>query len=507
MANVIRKYGVNGPSAGGWKEYDSAGNEVAAGLDKNYKGAVTATPAITSTSTPSSNLYTAGSNANASSLDTIKAALDSQNTAQASLYNQQAADQAAKIKQALAAQQVVADSNISSLNSQYGTAINTLNTEKAKLPAQTQVMNNSASSLGQQTAQKIRTAMAQMGLLQSGESASQALKNETTTSNSVNTNNVNQQNLDAEYGSKISAAQQELANKSSQIRAAMAQAQAAGDEQSLSILSEAAAKINADAAANATAYQNWAYKVGQDNFTNGLAQQSFNANQVQQAIDNAYRDTQASTQDRQFGQSLGLQEAGLTGVLNGQKTLAAQNADQAAEQFKLQYGLSVGEALGNINGNPTLAKVAQDIQNAQFKASLDQNQSQFSASLAADQANQAANRAASAANASSSASKPKALTVGQQENAATAGAIRAIQRDAPNMTRSEFNTAMADMKSVWIEDGADAKVIQEAIDNAKTKDDIAADEAAKEEAAIQANKDAWDSLPLWERLKRGTIFN
>ncbi len=319
--------------------------------------------------TPSgtSSLYTTN---NADSLASIKAALDSQNTAQASLYNQQASDQAAKIKAALAAQQITADSNISNLENQYGTAINSLNTEKAKLPAQTQVMNNSASSLGQQTAQKIRTAMAQMGLLQSGESASQALKNETTTANSINTNNVNQQNLDADYGNKIAAAQQELASKLAAIRDAMAVAQENGDAQSLAIAQEAAAQINAEGAKNALAYQNWANTIGQQNFTNSLAQQQFDANQLQNAIENAYRENQSKIAQQQFGQSLGLQEAGLTGIYNGQKTLAAQAADQAANQFELQYGLSVGEALGNINGNPTLAAKAQAIQEAQFNANL-----------------------------------------------------------------------------------------------------------------------------------------
>jgi hypothetical protein len=49
-------------------------------------------------------------------------------------------------------------------------------------------------------------------------------------------------------------------------------------------------------------------------------------------------------QDRSFG----LQEAGLTGILNGQQTLAAREADR-------NYGLNLGQLTGTFNGQRTLA--------------------------------------------------------------------------------------------------------------------------------------------------------
>ena len=115
--------------------------------------------------------------------------------------------------------------------------------------------------------------------------------------------------------------------------------------------------------------------------------------------------------------------------------------------------------------------------------------------------------AASMARASSGGSgggfSPK-LTVGQQADYATADAIEAIQRDAPNMTREEFNTAMITIKPQFIRDGVDMKVIQDAIDSVQTKDEI---EAANNKTYEEENTKAWNDLSLWERLKRGTMFN
>jgi hypothetical protein len=205
--------------------------------------------------------------------------------------------------------------------------------------------------------------------------------------------------------------------------------------------------------------------------------------------------------------SFSMQEAGLTGQYKGQKTQQAQQADQAAYQFERQYGLSVDEALGSINGNPTLQAMAQQIQNAQFQASQAQNQSQFtqgqaqqesqfSRNLAADQANQSASRAASSARSSAS---PKP-TVGQLGNQATADAIDDLTNDAPNMTRSELNNAYNKLKSSFIRDGADLKLIQEAMENVQTSDEIATEQASTQSAA-QANEEeqGWANLPWWQK--------
>ena len=85
-------------------------------------------------------------------------------------------------------------------------------------------------------------------------------------------------------------------------------------------------------------------------------------------------------------------------------------------------------------------------------------------------------------------------TVGQQGDNATAMAIEAIQSQAPNMTRKDFNSAIAGIKSTWIRDGADFKVIQDAIDSAVTKDEA---ESAKSITDAAANAKAYNAKKHW----------
>jgi len=85
-------------------------------------------------------------------------------------------------------------------------------------------------------------------------------------------------------------------------------------------------------------------------------------------------------------------------------------------------------------------------------------------------------------------------TVEQQGDNATAMAIEAIQDQAPNMTRSQFNIAMTGIKSTWIRDGADFKVIQDAIDSAVTKDEAATLDI---EAARIANAKKYNANKSW----------
>ena len=94
---------------------------------------------------------------------------------------------------------------------------------------------------------------------------------------------------------------------------------------------------------------------------------------------------------------------------------------------------------------------------------------------------------------------PKAPTEGEKGRIATADAIEAIQRDAPNMTRSEFNTAISKMKSTWTRDYVDFKIIQDVIDSVQTKDETAAQDVAAAEAA---NTEEWNKLGWWEKRRR-----
>jgi hypothetical protein len=315
-----------------------------------------------------------------------------------------------------------------------------LNTERAKIPGQTTTLNNAASNNGITNAQKIRNSLNQMGLLQSGESATQQLLNDTTVANNTNANNLKGQELDMGYGNQIATAQTELATKVKQINDAISLAQAQGDENSLLVLKDAQAKIANATATSAVDYNKYAYTAGRDAVSDRMTQQEIDARNVQNALDNVYRQNEADTKNRQW-----------------------------QDQFTQS--------------------------NAQFDKNYALNQQELAASIA----NQAASRAASAAK--SSTTKP---TVGQLGDAATADAIEAIQSSAPKLTRSEFNTGISNLKSSWIRDGADLKVIQEIIDNVKTRDEIEQEQVAEE---ATTNSQAWADLPLWERLKRGTMFN
>lgn len=242
-------------------------------------------------------------------LSNIQAALNAQTSAQTGLYNQQASDQAAKIRQAIARQTQQGEATKTDYTNQMNTAINTLNTERAKIPGQITNLNNQASSTGMVNAQHIRNALAQMGLLQSGESASQQLLNDTTVQNNINANNLQGQQLDASYGDKIASAQTDLASKVKAINDAIALAQAQGDENALLALQDAQAKIANAAAQGAVDYNNWAYKVGRDAIGDRQWQQGFDANQIQQGIDNAYRQYQATTQNSQWQQGFNADQA------------------------------------------------------------------------------------------------------------------------------------------------------------------------------------------------------
>lgn len=137
---------------------------------------------------------------------------------------------------------------------QLAAQLQTYNTERAKIPAQTTVTNNEASSRGKINAQQIRNALAQMGLLQSGESATQQLANDISTANYINTNRLQAQNLDASYADKMAAA----------------------------------------IAQNAVNYNNAAYQLGRDATSDSQWNQTFAQQQAQDAFNNAINATNAT---------------------------------------------------------------------------------------------------------------------------------------------------------------------------------------------------------------------
>lgn len=244
-------------------------------------------------------------------LKSMQDALAAQNKAQANLYNQQAAEQAAKIRQAIQSQTQQGNATKADYTNQMNTAIGTMDTEKAKIPGQVTKLNNSASSTGMMNAQKIRNSLAQMGLLQSGESASQQLLNDTMVSNNVNANNLQGQEIGTEYESKIASAQTDLASKTKQINDAIALAQSQGDENALYALKDAQAKIANAGAQSAVDYNNFAYTAGRDAVNDRMTQQQMEARAIQQALDNTYRQSQAEMGKSQWEREFALRQAKL----------------------------------------------------------------------------------------------------------------------------------------------------------------------------------------------------
>jgi len=259
---------------------------------------------------------------------------------QTDMYNQQATDQATKIRQAIATQTQQSDATKQDYTNQMNTAIGTLNTERAKLPGQTATLSNQASSQGMERAGRTRNALAQMGLLQSGESASQQLLNDTTVSNQINANNLQGQELDTQYGNKISSAQTDLASKVKQINDAIALAQSQGDENALMVLQDAQNKIAGAGAQSAVDYNTFAYKAGQDATNNRMNQQQIDARNVQDALDNVYRQSQADQAGRQWQSSFDTQNSQFD------RQMAAEQQNQAANRSASAARASSGSSGG-----------------------------------------------------------------------------------------------------------------------------------------------------------------
>ena len=183
----------------------------------------------------------------------------------------------------------------STMEGQLAAQVGTYNTERAKIPGQTETANNTASATGMVNAQHIRNALNQMGLLQSGESATQQLSNNIGVASNINANNLAGQQLDASYADKIVAAQ----------------AKAAVD------------------------YNTAAYQYGRDAVADN--QWLVTSGQAQQQINN---------QSAQFAQTLGMSQQQLAVQIaqNGaQNALAAAGLAQNASQFAAQLGLSTAE--------------------------------------------------------------------------------------------------------------------------------------------------------------------
>lgn len=173
------------------------------------------------------------------------------------LYEQMARERAAQIRAAIQRQKTAAQADIEHLRSQYGSAISEIEAERGKLPTEFQRLRDQASNRGMINAQRIRNALAQMGLGQSGESASQQLAQGIATSQQIADANLRQQEIDAEMARQLGTMESDLATQVSRIEQQIRDAEAAGDEQAMLALREAQAQIIAEAQANAQAKAQW----------------------------------------------------------------------------------------------------------------------------------------------------------------------------------------------------------------------------------------------------------
>ena len=194
------------------------------------------------------------------------------------------------------------------------------------------------------------------------------------------------------------------------------------------------------------------------------------ATALQNTINQMNADRAFNQNTDQFNKNYGLQEAGVTGTFNGQKTFAAQQADLQAAQFQQQFGLSVGEAIGNYQGNPTLAAKAQTIQQAQFAASQAQDTSQFDQNLALQKQQLALSASKASSGGGSSGSRgptaaQQAASAKQNTQAATADAFSRLNELAnQGQTRDQIITAYSNNYSNFSNGGADMDALYKAID-------------------------------------------
>jgi hypothetical protein len=152
------------------------------------------------------------------------------------------------------------------------------------------------------------------------------------------------------------------------------------------------------------------------------------------------------------------------GVMNRQAGIATE---------KSQYQNAIQDRLSKISQGRDSAQQDATDQTNQLEGSLQGTRTKYLMDLAQ---RQAATRA----------KVPKGPSVSdlnrqdkQNANDATGAAIEAIYRDAPNMTRAEFNRAINQTRSQWYRDGADMKQIDMEIKNVQTRDEIEAEQKAE----------------------------
>jgi len=186
-----------------------------------------------------------------------------------------------------------------------------------------------------------------------------------------------------------------------------------------------------------------------------MARQALENSQAQNAVsNNLARDTynHGVSQDN-FTNEYNV--GNLMGKYKGADTMAqAQN--------NITNGISVGDMMGTYGGNPTLASKAQSIQDAQYNAGLNQDESQFGRTLASNNSNAAANRQIDQQTANTNATKATSAGTNPTQSdivaAATSKAQDYLNAWASGTARDDNGNlkprATSDEIQQWVKDNA-----------------------------------------------------
>jgi hypothetical protein len=138
------------------------------------------------------------------------------------------------------------------------------------------------------------------------------------------------------------------------------------------------------------------------------------------------------------------------------------NATMAQNQNNFSNGIAVGDLMGSYGGKDTLASKAQSIQNAQYNAGLNQDESQFGRTLASNNSNSAANRQIDQQNANTNATKATSAGTNPTQSdivaAATSKAQDYLNAWASGTARDDNGNlkprATSDEIQQWVKDNA-----------------------------------------------------
>lgn len=239
------------------------------------------------------------------------------------LQSQQAQKQAA-LRTAYENNSQSLNSQKSSVNNSYNSAINSINaTKQAQLP-EYQNQRNAASADAAQMAHKVRELMAATGRYNSGMNRSQQLAVELDRSNAIQGANQSENQFTTQIANQLSNAENQKASSISDIAQKLSLLKNQYNQGTLDLENQIASEKAAAASKALLDAQNWADTQRQQGVDNSFRQD-------QQIFNEWLQRENLGLQNKQYDNGLALDIAQLTGMYNGSPTLSAQqmSADNA----------------------------------------------------------------------------------------------------------------------------------------------------------------------------------